>query len=75
MNKSIINKKDDEVAKLMLKIIDRVRLGGFIFIPQSSYQYVPNGRIGAEALIKVLDLKLELPLQDFKKAVIASKRL
>ena len=75
LNKSIINKKDNEVANLMLNIIDRVKVGGFIFIPQSTYQYIPNGRIGAEALIKVLDLKLELPLLDFKKVAIASKRL
>ncbi len=75
LNKSIINKKDNEVASLLLNIIDRVKVGGFIFIPQSTYQYIPNGRIGAEALIKVLDLKLELPLLDFKKVAIASKRL
>ena len=75
LNKSIINKKDNEVANLMLNIIDRVKVGGFIFIPQSTYQYIPNGRIGVEALMKVLDLKLELPLLDFKKVAIASKRL
>ncbi|WP_407463260.1 ATP-grasp domain-containing protein [Methanobrevibacter sp.] len=75
LNKSITNKKDDEVANLLLNIIDRVKVGGFIFIPQSTYQYLPNGRIGAEALIKVLGLKLELPLLDFKKVAIASKRL
>ena len=67
--------KDDEVANLMLNIIDKVKVGGFIFIPHSSYQYLPNERIGAEALVKALGLKLELPLQDFKKVTIASKRL
>ncbi len=59
----------------MLNIIDKVKVGGFIFIPHSSYQYLPNERIGAEALVKALGLKLELPLQDFKKVTIASKRL
>ena len=75
LNESLIGKRDDYIADLLLRIIERVKVGGLIFIPQTSYQYFPNGRIGAEAFVKVLDLKLELPLDDFKKVVIASKRL
>ena len=73
LNKTLIEKNDEEIAHLFLKIMDSVKVGGLIFIPKSTYQYIPNGRIGAEALIKVLDLKLKLPLHQFNKMIIASK--
>ena len=73
LNKSLVEKNDEDIANLFLKIIDSVKVGGLIFIPKSTYKYIPNGRIGAEALIKVLDLKLELPLHNFNKMIIASK--
>ena len=74
LNESIVDLKDDMMAYLFLRIIDKVKVGGLIFIPESTYQYAPNGRIGTEALIKVLDLKIELPLHGFGKMVIASKQ-
>lgn len=73
LNKSIINKKDDEVSYLFLKIINKVKKGGLIFIPESTYQYVNNGRIGVEALIKVLDLEIQMPLHDISGFIIAQK--
>ena len=74
LNESIISKKDDEIAYLFLKIINKVKLGGLIFIPKSTFQYVPSGRIGVEALVKVLDLDLELPMHNYPRMVIASKK-
>lgn len=74
LSKSIIDKKDDLIAYLMLKIIGNVKTSGIILIPKSTYQYMPNGRIGVEALIKVLDLKLEMPIHDLKGCVVASKK-
>ena len=73
LNKSIIGKKDDIIAYEFLKIINKVRPGGIIIIPETTYKYTPHGRVGAEALIKVLDLKLELPLHNLNRAVIASR--
>ena len=75
LNESLVNSADDMIADLFLRIIDKVKLGGLIFIPKSTYQYAPHGRIGVEALIKVLDLELELPLHNFPRMVIASKRI
>jgi hypothetical protein len=66
--------KDDEIVFLFLRIIDKVKIGGLIFIPEFNYQYIPHGRLGAEALIQVLGLNIELPLHGFGKMVIASKR-
>ena len=75
LNESIINQRDDLITSLFLRIIDNVKLGGLIFIPKSTFRYAPHGRIGVEALIKVLDLELELPLHNFPRMVIASKRI
>ena len=74
LDKSIINERDDNAAYLILKIIELVKTGGIILIPKSTYQYMPNGRIGVEALIKVLGLKLEMPISDLKGCVVASKK-
>ena len=75
LNESIINIDDEMIAHLFLNIIDKVKLGGLIFIPKSTFQYVPHGRIGVEALVKVLDLELQLPLHNFPRMVIASKKI
>ena len=74
LNKTLMAMEDDEVVSLFLNIIDKVKVGGFIFIPESTYRYIPHGRTGTEALIRVFDLKLELPLDSFHKSVIASKK-
>ena len=74
LNKSIVDLRNDEIAYLFLRIIDRVKVGGIILIPESTYQFVPHGRAGVEALVRVLDLRIELPLHGFGKMVIASKR-
>ena len=74
LNKTLLDMKDDEITFLFLRIIDKVKIGGLIFIPESTYQYIPHGRVGAEALIQVLGLNIELPLHRLGKMVIASKR-
>ena len=74
LNKSIDDLNDAEIAYLFLKVIDKVKVGGIIIIPKSTYQYVPHGRAGAEALVRVLDLRIELPFHNLGKMLIASKR-
>ena len=73
LNKSIINEKDENTSYLFLKIINKVKRGGYVFIPESTYNHIPHGRIGVEALIKVLNLIIELPMHKANKVVIASK--
>ena len=75
LNKSLVDTRDDVIAAMFLRIIDKVKLGGLVFIPKSTCHYVPHGRIGVEAFIRVLDLELELPLHNFPRMVIASKKL
>lgn len=74
LNQSMLDKKDDEIANLFLKIFDKVKFGGLIFIPKTTYEFMPNSRLGAEALLKVLDFKIELPIHKLKRMIIASKR-
>lgn len=74
LNESIFNKKDDMIAYLFLKIINRVKLGGLVFIPKSTYRHIPHGRISIEALIMVLGLELEMPVHKYPRMIIASKR-
>ena len=74
LNKSLINMKDEEIAKLFLKIFDKVKVGGLIFIPKTTYNFMPNSRLGAESLVKVSDFKIETPVHQFNKMIIASKK-
>ena len=72
LNKSLIGKKSDEKVKLFLDIFSKTRTGGFIFIPKNTYQLMDNGRKGVEALIKVVDYKIELPPYNVKEIIVAS---
>ena len=73
LNKSLSIYNDDRITNFILNTFDRIKEGGLIIIPESTYESLPNGRIGAEALIKTLDLKIELSLHQFPKMLIASK--
>ena len=74
LNKSLINKNESDKVKIILKIFSKTRTGGFIFIPKNTYQFLTSGRRGMEALIKVLDYKIELPPYYIEDVIIASKR-
>ena len=74
LNESLLDKKDDLVAGLFLKIFNKVKISGLIFIPKNTYDYLPNERRGAEALVRALDFKIELPSHHFPHMLIASKR-
>lgn len=74
LNKSVVGTKDDEIVKFVLDTFDRIKVGGLVFIPKTTYDAMPSGRLGAEALVKVLNLKIELPVHNYPKILIASKR-
>lgn len=74
LNKSISDESDEKIAALLLKIFKKVKVGGAIFIPKTTYDYIPNGRLGAEALAKFLNFKIELPVHNLPRMLIASKR-
>ena len=74
LNKSFARNKDIVIAEFILNSFEKVNEGGLIVIPKSTYDTIPNGRLGAEALVKSLDLKIQLPLHNFPKMIMASKR-
>ncbi|WP_296862330.1 ATP-grasp domain-containing protein [uncultured Methanobrevibacter sp.] len=74
LNKVLADMNDEEIAKMFLAVFDKVKFGGLVFIPKTTYDFMPNGRLGAEALLRVLDFKIEVPIHQMNGMVIASKR-
>ncbi|WP_296891427.1 ATP-grasp domain-containing protein [uncultured Methanobrevibacter sp.] len=75
LNKSLVEKKDYLVVELILDILERIKVGGIVFIPETTYKYYPGQRKGIEALMIVLDLRIEVPPYGVETGVIASKDL
>ena len=74
LNESINNEPVRIVSKIFLDILDKVKVGGTIYIPITTYVCMPDGRLGTEALLKLLDFKLEMPIHKFTGMIIASKK-
>ena len=53
---------------------DKIREGGRIIIPESTYCNLPYGMEGIEILLKVAGLQIECPRANMKNVVIASVR-
>ena len=73
LNESINNENTENVTKILLTIFEKVKVGGLIFIPNTTYECVPDGRLGVEALIKLLDFNLEIPMHKLTRMIIASR--
>ena len=74
LNKTMVEKDLDALIKILLEAFEKVKTGGIIVIPKSTYKLFPSERKGMEALIKLLDFKIELPPYGIKEDIIASKR-
>ncbi len=74
LNKSLIGNDSNNPVKVMLEIFEKVKKGGVVVIPKSTYQLFNSGRKGGEALLKLLDFKIELPPYGLKNDIIATKR-
>lgn len=75
LNKSLVEKKDFLVVEIILGILGRIKAGGIVFIPETTYKYYPGQRKGIEALMIVLDLRIEVPPYGVATGIIASKDL
>ena len=73
LNKSLIDKNEAEKVKIILDAFLKVKSGGIIFIPKNTYELMLSGRKGIEALLKVLDYRIELPPYFINDVIIASK--
>ncbi|AMD17318.1 hypothetical protein TL18_04335 [Methanobrevibacter sp. YE315] len=74
LNESMVKNDTETLIKILLSSIEKVKTSGTIIIPKSTYQHFNSGRKGVEALIKLLDLKIELPPYKIKNTIVASKR-
>lgn len=74
LTKSIIENKTAKIIEIMLESFKKVKYGGIIVIPESTYQLFNIKRKGVEALVKLSGLKIELPPNNIKNMIIASKR-
>ena len=73
LNKSIQNKKVEEISIIILKGIKHVKKGGMLIVPKSTYENIPGGRRVVEGLVKTLKLRIEVPPSELESSVIASK--
>ena len=75
LNKSLVEKRDHITVNVILNILKRIKHGGIVFIPESTYKYVPGQRKGIEALMIGLYLRIEVPPYGIDAGVIASKNV
>ena len=75
LNKSFVEKRDDITVELVLSIFKRVKVGGIVFVPETTYKFVPGQRKGVEALMIDLDLRIEVPPYGINPGVIASRNV
>ena len=73
LNESIANKMQDGVINIFLDIFEKVKVGGYVLIPEGTYQSLRSKRRGMEALLKASNLRIEFPPQNIKNVIIASK--
>ena len=70
---TLIEKRNDINVDIFLKILEDIRVGGLVYVPETTYNYFPNKRKGVEAVIKTLGLRIEVPPYGITDGVIASK--
>ena len=73
LNKSIIDHTDDISVDIILSILSNIRIGGIVCVPKTTYNYFPSKRNGIEALMKTLDLRIEVPPHGIDVGVVASR--
>jgi len=62
------------VVQQIYEFADKIREGGRIIIPESTYCNIPYGIEGMEILLRITDLQIECPNSDMENVLIASVR-
>ena len=60
------------VIQQIYEFADKIREGGRIIIPESTYCNLPYGMEGAEILLRITGLRIESPYSDLKNVIIAT---
>lgn len=74
LNETLIKNNTNILVKILLESFKKVKNGGFVFIPKTTYQLFSTGRKSMEALLIVLNFKIEVPPHGMKSIIIASKK-
>jgi len=62
----------ESVIQQIFVFASKIRGGGRILIPQSTYSHIPYGMDGMEILLKVVGLRIEMPLEGMVSVLVAS---
>ena len=63
----------ENVIREIFIFAGKVRTGGRILVPESTYIHLPYGMEGMEILLKVAGFRIEMPMGEMKSLLIASK--
>lgn len=61
------------VIRTIFIFAGKIRNGGSLLIPESTYLNLPYGIEGMEILLKIAGLRIEMPIGEMKSLLIASK--
>ena len=64
----------ESTIERIFKFASKIREGGRIIVPESTYENLPYGIEGIEILMKTLNLRIEMPLSGDGRLFIASKK-
>ena len=73
LNRTLLYKKDDISVNIILNILANIKVGGIVCVPKTTYEYLPDKRKGIEALMKTLNLRIEVPPHGIDAGVVASR--
>ena len=62
----------ESIIQQIFVFMDKIRVGGKIFIPPSTYCHLPYGIEGMEILLKVSGLLIELPMAEAPDLLVAT---
>ena len=63
----------ESMIQKIFRFTDKIRQGGRILVPESTYIHLPYAMEGMEILLKAAGLKIEMPMGEMKSLLIASK--
>ena len=63
----------ESIFQQIYQFSDKIRQGGRIIIPESTYQHIPYGCDGMEILLIVAGFRIEVPLAEAGNIIVASK--
>lgn len=73
LNRSYMEESDDNIVKLSFESLSRVKSGGYVFIPKNTFELIPSGRNGMEAIVQTLGLNIEVPPYGVKDMILARR--